>query len=96
MTAVFKTLIQETQPDFTTLLDGAVKKIQVETNALKKENVSLKQENKTLKKQVGELKPQVSKVTIAADSNEQCTRRNNLRISGIPITENENTDDIVL
>ena len=96
MTAVFKTLIQETQPDFASLLDGAVKKIQVETIALKKENASLKQENKTLKKQVGELKSQVSKVAIAADSNEQYSRRNNLRISGIPITENENTDDIVL
>ena len=96
MRAMFKSLMQETQPNFAALLDGVVQKIQTEASAVRKENATLKQENKTLRKQVGTLKTQGSKVEIAADSNEQYSRRNNLRLSGIPITENENTDEIVL
>ena len=94
---VLKSLIKESQPDFVTLIDSAVKKMSVDfqnvTRALQKENESLKQENISLKKEVTHLKMQVGKVELAADSNEQYSRRNNLRISGIPITEGENTDE---
>ena len=97
---VLKSLIKESQPDFVTLIDSAMKKMSVDfqnvTRALQKENESLKQENISLKKEVTHLKMQVGKVELAADSNEQYSRRNNLRISGIPITEGENTDEKVL
>ena len=38
----------------------------------------------------------VSNLEKAVDQGEQCSRRNNLRITGYRETENENTDDIVL
>ena len=91
---------QESQPDLKALVDGTVKTLteafQKETSALKKENASLRKENKNLRKAVSQLEKKVSKVDIAADSNEQYSRRNNLRISGISDTENGNTDEIVL
>ena len=68
---------------------------QKETHALKKENASLML-YKSLKKKIADLKAQVDKVEIAADSNEQYSRRNNLRISGRPFADNKKTDEIVL
>ena len=49
-----------------------------------------------LKVENARLKDRVERLEIAADSAEQYSRRNCLRISGIAEVENESTDDIVL
>lgn len=93
-------MIREYIPDIRSIVNEAVKTMSEtfrnEMATIKKENTSLRQENKALKKTVSELKIKVTNVEIAADSNEQYSRRNNLRITGIPVVNDENTDDILL
>jgi regulator of replication initiation timing len=71
------------------IVDGVLTGLQEKVKSLETENVRLKHENHELKLSVSQLK-------LAADSSEQYSRRNNLRITGIPETNDENTDEIIL
>ena len=57
---------------------------------------SLTEENDNLKKENTDLKARVDKIETAAEVAEQYSRRNCIRISGIPEDDSEDTDDTVL
>lgn len=57
---------------------------------------TLETENEQLKTDINLLKEKVNKLEVERDSAEQYSRRNSLRISGLPVGQNENTDKIVL
>ena len=79
-----------------TAVTEATKKLKDEIGHLKTENSSLKEENSNLKKSVDKLKSGEKEVKLLADNNEQYSRRNSLRISGIPMENDEITDELVL
>ena len=79
-----------------TAVKEATKTLKDEISHLKTENSSLKKENSNLKKSVDSLRSAEKKVELLADNNEQYSRRNSLRITGIPIEANESTDEQVL
>ena len=54
------------------------------------------EENDNLKKENTDLKARVDKIETAAEVAEQYSRRNCIRISGIPEDDSEDTDDTVL
>lgn len=66
------------------------------TDSFKEEIKTLRAENDALKKANSELQERVSLLEIANDDHEQYSIRNCLRIGGIPVQANEDTDDIVL
>ena len=66
------------------------------TGALKDEIQYLRDENASLQSDNESLRERISKVESDNESLEQYTRRNSVRISGIPEELSENTDDIVL
>lgn len=70
--------------------------IKSEIASLKAENSSLRAENNELKSKVESLEKRVADMERVADAQEQYSRRNCLRISGIAETVNEKTDGIVL
>ena len=70
--------------------------IKAEIASLKAEYSSLRAENNDLKLKVVSLEKRVADMERVADAQEQYSRRNCLRISGIAETVNEKTDDIVL
>lgn len=93
--------------DLAALIDRAVKAIndttkseisslKSEISALKTENASLRAENESLAAKVTSLEKRVVTVEQASDMQEQYSRRNCLRISGVPEKVNENTDQLVL
>lgn len=57
---------------------------------------SLEEKNKILESENNGLRAQISALEKKAEQSEQYSRRNNLRISGVPETNAENTDEIVL
>ncbi|MCG8048797.1 MAG: hypothetical protein N0E48_24860 [Candidatus Thiodiazotropha endolucinida] len=67
------------------VLSGLNEKIQ----SIERENKALKNENKGLKSRIQKLETEI-------EGAEQYSRRNCLRISGIPETGGENTDDLIL
>lgn len=80
-------IIQESfQQQLTTLVnsivEGVLQGLHLKIDALQKEN--------------DELRKRVQKLEETVDSSEQYSRRNCLRVTGIPVTENESTDDIVV
>lgn len=64
--------------------------------SLSDEVKSLREENEHLKILNGELEKKVSDVVDANETLEQYGRRNSVRISGVPVRQNEVTDEIVL
>lgn len=64
--------------------------------SLSDEVKSLREENELLKILNGELEKKVSDVVDANETLEQYGRRNSVRISGVPVRQNEVTDEIVL
>ena len=69
-----------------------------EINTVKEENKKLKSENSELSTTVIDLKERVDKLELTADDSEQYSRRNSIRITGIPEDKDkaEDTDDIVM
>ena len=57
---------------------------------------SLEEKNKILESENNGLRAQISALEKKAEQSEHYSRRNNLRISGVPETNAENTDEIVL
>lgn len=82
-------LIKEAVTDATKSLTGEIAN-------LKSQNNLLQNENSNLRKSVKELNVKVNRVELLADSNEQYSRRNSLRIAGIPTVEGESTDAKVI
>ena len=97
MQATVKETIKEELPDMAndivskvvTGLNQRIEKLETENQRLDKDVKNLKKENKTLKSTIAKLEK-------AADNGEQYSRRNSLRMSGIPETTTENTDMLVL
>ena len=87
----------EVEPIVKSIVEPLVKSI-VEgvTKSLSKKIETLETENKTLKSQVKSLNSKVEALELANDNAEQYSRRNCVRIVGIPSSPEENTDDIVL
>lgn len=71
------------------IVDGVISGLNEKINTIERENSALKQENTSLKSRI-------EKLESAAEAAEQYSRRNCLRVSGIPEVENEVTDDIIL
>ena len=65
------------------------------TGALKDEIQYLQEENASLQSTNESIRESVSKIESINDSLVQYTRKNSVRISGIPEELSENTDDIV-
>ena len=65
------------------------------TGALKDEIQYLQDENASLQSKNESIRESVSKIESINDSLVQYTRKNSVRISGIPEELSENTDDIV-
>ena len=70
--------------------------LQTQTNDLKSDTLQLQAENADLKSRVDELEKKVATNEDNIDSLEQYSRRNTLRISGIPEETTESTDTHVL
>lgn len=86
--------------EFQAMINGAVRNIndtiKTEIASLKEENSFLRAENNELKTKVASLEKRVTGMEGVVDAQEQYSRRNCLRISGIVETVNEETDDIAL
>ena len=66
------------------------------TEAIDEKLAELKTDNERLTRENIALKKRVSTLEAQMDASEQYSRRNSLRISGIPETVNEDTDQVVL
>ena len=86
-------LFKEQLPHIQTIVNTVVSEA---TGALKDEIQYLRDENASLQSENESLRERISKVESDNESLEQYTRRNSVRISGIPEELSENTDDIVL
>lgn len=98
--SVIKEEIPDTQSIVDRAVDSAVKRISEtlvkEVATLKNENSAMKMENEGLKKSVAKLQERVVRLEMIADDSEQYSRRNCIRITGIPEDKDEDTDGIVL
>ena len=98
--SVIKDEVPDTQSIVDSAVDSAVRRISEtlvkEVSSLKTENSALKMENDNLKKSVTKLQDRVVKLEMIADDSEQYSRRNCIRITGIPEDKDEDTDQIVL
>lgn len=96
-------LIQHQIPDIKSIIDSAIdsavdrlnETLMKEINYLKGENSKLKKENVELTQSVAGLTEKVEMLEIKTDANEQYSRRNSFRISGVPEEQTENTDTVV-
>ena len=95
---MIKTAINsEVEPVVKSIVEPLVKSIvDGVTKSLNEKIKTLETENKSLKAQVKSLNSKVDALQIASDSAEQYSRRNCVRIVGIPQIPEENTDEIVL
>ena len=84
-----KQVIRESMQDVTKTLKGEINKLQKDMEDLQVENADLRKTN-------DELETRLSAVEYENDSLEQYSRRNSLRISGIPEEPGENTDQRVI
>ena len=95
-----RNIITENTPDTKTIVFEAVKSatdsLTKQINSVKTENASLREKCSKLEKRVSELETENSTRKLESDALEQYGRRNILRVSGIPETDREDTDDIVL
>ena len=72
-----------------TIVDGVLSGLKEKIQTVERENTALKQENT-------DLRARIVKLESAAEASEQYSRRNCLRVSGVPEVENEITDDVIL
>lgn len=83
-------ILAEIRSDLKVLMKIAV------TEAIDEKLAELKTDNERLTRENIALKKRVSTLEAQMDASEQYSRRNSLRISGIPETVNEDTDQVVL
>lgn len=83
-------ILAEIRSDLKVLMKIAV------TEAIDEKLADLKADNERLTRENNALKKRVSTLEAQMDASEQYSRRNSLRISGIPETVNDDTDQIVL
>ena len=100
MVPEIKTIIKDNTPDTETIVYHAVKKatecFTKQINTVVRENASLKERCSKLEKTVAILELENNNRKLENDALEQYGRRNILRVSGIPESENEDTDEIIL
>ena len=77
------------QSSIQTIVEGVIFGLQSKVSKLEEENSNLKSSNEVLTKRVRDLE-------LRSDAAEQYSKRNCLRISGLPESDSENTDDLVL
>lgn len=82
-------------PDIRAIVNESTETLSSEIQTLRVENAKLRDENDKLRNDVRSLTTRVAKVETENDALEQYTRRNSVRISGVPETEGENTDEFV-
>ena len=88
-------IIKSQLPDIKAIVEESTNTLSTEIQALRDENAKLHAENLKLRKDVDAFTTRVTKAESEIDALEQYTRRNSVRISGVPETEGENTDEIV-
>ena len=88
-------IIKGQLPDIKAIVKESTDTLSTEIQALRAENTNLHAENVRLRADVESLSTRVARVESENDALEQYTRRNSIRISGIPETDSENTDEIV-
>lgn len=88
-----KALLADQIPEIKLMVVSAVKEA---TDALTEQVKVLQDENKRLLKANSDLEKRILQVECDNDSLEQYSRRNSIRISGLPEVANENTDEIVI
>ncbi|MEW8546212.1 MAG: hypothetical protein AB2693_22060, partial [Candidatus Thiodiazotropha sp.] len=88
-----KMIVQEAVQTAVTAVTDAMN---LKMEQLAADNVVLRKDNANLEKLCVHLETKVAKLEASNDALEQYSRRNSVRISGIPQTEQENTDKIVL
>lgn len=99
-----KQTVRDEIPDIETIVHQAVQSaVKAVTDVMDKkieqlaaDNAILRKDNENLVKLCSNLDNKVAKLEASNDSLEQYSRRNSVRISGIPQREQENTDKIVL
>lgn len=75
--------------------NGKYEETKAERTDLSKENKELKASNEKLAEECRALKKQASQLENRVTASEQYSRNRNLEIKGMPLTENENTADLV-
>lgn len=82
-------------PDIRAIVKESTDTLSSEIQALREENAKLHAENDQLRNDVKSLTTRVAKAESENDALEQYTRRNSVRISGVPEIEGENTEEVV-
>ncbi|KAH3768981.1 hypothetical protein DPMN_170225 [Dreissena polymorpha] len=77
------------QSSIQTIVEGVIFGLKSKVSKLEEENSNLKSSNEVLTKRVRDLE-------LRSDAAEQYSKRNCLRNSGLPESDSENTDDLVL
>ena len=89
-------LIKNQLPDIKKIVKESTDKLSMEIKALRKDNAKLYADNVKLLEDVDKLTQRVDKAETENDTLEHYTRRNSVRISGVPELEGENTDEEVI
>ena len=98
-----RSVIKDEEPNIQSIVDNAVdsavsrisETLVKEVSSLKTENSALKLENYNLKKSITKLQDRAVNLEMIADESEQYSRRNCIRMTGIPEDKDEDTDQIV-
>ena len=91
-----KSLIQEFSPTIKEVVKEAMQEVAREIGELKTSNQRLTKANEDLLRKNKELEKRVEEIELGNDALEQYSRRNSLRISGIPELPGESRDELVL
>ena len=89
-------LIKSQLPDIKIIVKESTDTLSMEIKALRMENAKLCADNAKLREDVDKLTNRVDKAETENDAFEQYTRRNNVRISGVPELEGEYTVEAVI
>ncbi|MCG8049332.1 MAG: septum formation initiator family protein [Candidatus Thiodiazotropha endolucinida] len=89
-------LITNQLPDIKKIVTESTDTLSAEIRALRNENAQLRSDNAKLRQDLDNLSKRVDKAESDNDALEQYQRRNIVRISGVPETEGENTDEFVI
>ena len=89
-------LIKNQLPDIKKIVKESTDTLSMEIKALREENAKLRADNSKLREDVDKLTQRVDMAETENDALEQYTRRNSVRISGVPEGEGEDTDEEVI
>lgn len=78
------------------IIQGTTEPLKAEVSDLKVKVEGLEKEKSELNQKIDKLIEKVNTLEVDRDTSEQYSRRNSIRISGIPVSDREDTDEIVL